>query len=238
MKMLELRQHTLEANLRIVREGLVTSTFGNASAVDREEGLMAIKASGVPYAKMGVENIVLVDLATGEALGGPWRPSSDTPTHLELYRAFPGIGGIVHTHSLYATGWAQAGLDIPALGTTHADYFNGPVPCTRPLRDGEIASAYEVNTGRVIVERFASLDPAECPAVLVANHGPFTWGPTVALAVEHAVSLEYVARLAALTVRLNPGAATVGEELLRKHFRRKHGPEAYYGQGSAATAKP
>ncbi len=231
MMMLELRQRTLEANLRIVREGLVTGTFGNASAIDREQGLMAIKASGVPYAKMGVENIVLVDVASGEAMGGPWRPSSDTPTHLELYRAFPAVGGIVHTHSLYATGWAQACRDIPPLGTTHADYFNGAVPCTRPMLPAEIESAYEINTGRVIIERFAALDPAEFPAVLVANHGPFAWGPTVELAVDQAVSLEYIARLAALTVRLNPDALSVGDALLRKHFRRKHGPEAYYGQG-------
>jgi L-ribulose-5-phosphate 4-epimerase len=177
--------------------------------------------------------MVVVSLATGETLPGQLKPSSDTDTHLVLYRAFPELGGIVHTHSLHATAWAQAQAAIPVLGTTHADYWNGPVPCTRPLRPSEIRSEYEVNTGRVIVERFRSLRPLEIRSVLVANHGPFTWGRSVAEAVECAVVLEFVARLAGETVRLRSRVRSVPGALLEKHFRRKHGPRAYYGQNAS-----
>jgi len=226
----ELKERTLEANLRIVREGLLVGTFGNVSAVDRGTRLVIIKASGVPYVEMKVEHMVVVSLETGEALDSPWRPSSDTPTHLELYRTFPGVGGIVHTHSPHATAWAQARRPIPVLGTTHADYFNGPVPCTRSMRPDEIETDYEANTGKVIAERFADLSPAEFPGVLVASHGPVTWGQSVEHAVDHAVVIEYIARMASDTLRLDPDAPPVTDALLRKHFQRKHGTSAYYGQ--------
>ena len=225
-----LTQRVAAANLRLVADGLVLLTWGNASAVDRARGVVVIKASGVPYATMGPDQMVTVSLETGEPLEGSLRPSSDTPTHLVLYRAFPGIGGIVHTHSLHATAWAQSGRDLPALGTTHADYFHGPVPCTRAMTPGEIAQAYEVNTGHVIVERFATLDPLSMPAVLVASHAPFTWGATIEKAVENAIVLEYTARLATETLALAPGAPEMPQPLLDKHFLRKHGPGAYYGQ--------
>lgn len=226
-----LKQRVFAANQRVVRSGLVTGTFGNVSGIDRDRDLMVIKPSGVDYEQMTAVNMVLVSLETGEVAGGTLRPSSDTPTHLALYRAFPGIGGVVHTHSLYATAWAQAGREIPALGTTHADYFNGPIPCTRRMTPEEVGQDYELNTGIVVVERFSGLDPADFPAVLVANHGPFCWGASPEQAVDHAIYTEYIARLASETLAVNPGAPPIDDALLRKHFRRKHGPSAYYGQG-------
>jgi len=226
----ELKQAVWRANLDLVAKGLVIETWGNASGIDRQRGLVVIKPSGVPYASMKPEHMVVVSLQDGKVVEGELKPSSDTPTHLELYRAFGAIGGVVHTHSLYATVWAQARREIPALGTTHADYFYGPVPCTRLMRPAEIKSDYELNTGKVIVERFKRLDPMSVPAVLVASHGPFAWGETVAKAVENAVVLEQVARLALETVRLNPRLRPMQRELLDKHFLRKHGPGAYYGQ--------
>jgi len=225
-----LKKAVCQANLDLVREGLVVQTWGNASALDRARGLMFIKPSGVPYAVLKPADIVVLDLATGKVVEGTLKPSSDTDTHLELYRAFEGIGGIVHTHSLRATAWAQTGQGIPALGTTQADYFHGEVPCTRRLTPAEIKTDYEANTGRVIVERFKGLDPLHFPAVLVANHGPFTWGRDVAGAVENEVVLEFLARLAGETLRLRPGAPLMQDELRDKHFFRKHGPSAYYGQ--------
>lgn len=226
-----LKQRVLAANQRVVRSGLVTGTFGNASGIDRDHGLVVIKPSGVEYEQMTAVNMVVVSLESGEVVAGALRPSSDTPTHLALYRALPGIGGIVHTHSLYATAWAQAGREVPAFGTTHADYFNGPIPCTRRMTPEEIGQDYELNTGLVIVERFSGLDAADFPAVLVANHGPFCWGASPEQAVDHAIYTEYIARLASETLAINPGAPPIDEALLRKHFRRKHGPAAYYGQG-------
>ncbi len=226
----ELKKQVCQANLDLVTAGLVLQTWGNASGLDRQRGLMVIKPSGVPYDGMKPEQMVVVSLATGQVVEGTLRPSSDTPTHLVLYRAFKDIGGIVHTHSLYATAWAQAKREIPALGTTHADFCYGPVPCTRTLTGAEIEAAYEVNTGHVIVKRFAKLDPLACPAVLVANHAPFTWGKTVADAAEHAIVLENVARLASETLRIQSAIKAVPQTLLDKHYFRKHGPGAYYGQ--------
>ncbi|HNQ87868.1 MAG TPA: L-ribulose-5-phosphate 4-epimerase AraD [Verrucomicrobiota bacterium] len=227
-----LKQEVCRANLELVAQGLVVQTFGNVSGIDRVRGWVVIKPSGVDYAGMKPAQMVVVSLATGEPVGRGLRPSSDTPTHLELYRAFPDVGGIVHTHSASATAWAQAQRAIPPYGTTHADFFHGPVPCTRPLTAAEIRSDYEIATGRVIVERFAGLDPAAFPGVLVAGHGPFAWGRDAADAVHHAVALEYVARLAADTERLAPRVRPVPRALLDKHFLRKHGPSAYYGQPS------
>lgn len=226
----ELRKQVCDANLRLVAAGLVIRNFGNASGVDRAGGNVVIKPSGLAYDGMKPEHMVVVSLATGEVVEGDLRPSSDTPTHLELYRAFGAIGGVVHTHSLCATAWAQACKDIPPLGTTHADYFHGPVPCTPLLTSGQIANDYEANTGKVIVERFSRIDPAEAPGVLVAGHGPFTWGDSPAQAVEHAEILEYLARLAGETLRIEPAGKPLQTELLDKHFYRKHGPSAYYGQ--------
>lgn len=226
----DLKKTVCAANLRLVAEGLVVQTFGNASGVDRERGAVVIKPSGVPYAEMQPLHMVVVSLADGRVVEGDLRPSSDTPTHVALYRAFPAIGGIVHTHSLNATSWAQGCREIPALGTTHADFFYGPVPCTRSLADAEIQSDYEANTGAVIVERFAGIDPLTMPAVLVAGHGPFTWGPSVDAAVENAMALEYIARMAAKTLRLAPDTPPMSPALLDKHFFRKHGAGAYYGQ--------
>jgi len=226
----QLKKRVCKANLDLVREGLVIQTWGNASAVDRDKGLVVIKPSGVPYERMKPVDMVVVALDSGRTVEGKLKPSSDTPTHLTLYRAFQGIGGIVHTHSLFATAWAQCGSAVPALGTTHADYFLGPVPCTRPMRPREIQSDYEANTGRVIVESFARRDPLSCPAVLVVNHGPFAWGKSVEDAVHHAVVLEHLVRLAGETLRLFPRAKPMPRELLHKHFFRKHGPKAYYGQ--------
>jgi L-ribulose-5-phosphate 4-epimerase len=225
-----LKKAVCQANLDLVEEGLVVQTFGNASGLDRTRGLMVIKPSGVSYAALQPSQMVVVALAGGKVVEGKLRPSSDTETHLELYRAFSGIGGIVHTHSLHATAWAQTGQPIPALGTTHADYFRGEVPCTRQLTPAEIKTDYEGNTGRVIVERFKGLDPLHYPGVLVAQHGPFTWGGDVAAAVQTAAALEFVARLAAETLRLRPGAPGMQDELRHKHFFRKHGPSAHYGQ--------
>ena len=227
----DLKERVFKANQRIVREGLVTGTFGNVSGIDRERRLVVIKASGVSYDAMTRDHMVAVSLDTNQVIGGAWRPSSDTPTHLALYRAFEAIEGVVHTHSLYASAWAQACCEIPVFGTTHADYVNGPVPCTRPLTADEIDRDYELNTGLVIVERFAAIDPLELPAVLVASHGPFTWGGSVESAVDHAVYLEYIARLASETLRVDMAAVPIDAALLQKHFRRKHGPAAYYGQG-------
>jgi len=226
----ELKRRVCEANLDLVRQGLVVQTFGNVSAVDRERGVVVIKPSGVAYDGMRPEHMVVVGLATGQVTGGSLRPSSDTATHLELYRSFPGVGGVVHTHSLHATAWAQARREIPALGTTHADYFEGPVPCTRAMEAVEIRQGYEVNTGRVIVETFRGTDPLRRPGVLVSSHGPFTWGATVEDAVHHAAILEYLARLATATRTIEPQADAMPPELLEKHFSRKHGPAAYYGQ--------
>lgn len=225
---LALRREVLAANLELGRRGLAPFTFGNASGIDRARGLVVIKPSGVPYAKMRAGDLVVTDLA-GNVVEGKLRPSSDLPTHLELYRAWPSIGGVVHTHSHYATAWAQANREIPCLGTTHADTFNGPVPITRQLTDAEIKSDYERNTGRVIVERLDG-NPESMHAVLVAGHASFVWAATVGEAVEVAEILEECARMALHTVVLNPDVKPLSPELLRKHFSRKHGPGRYYGQ--------
>jgi len=225
-----LKQRVCKANLDLVREGLVIQTWGNASGVDRKSGMMVIKPSGVPYDGMRPEHMVVVSLADGAVAEGNLKPSSDTATHLELYRAFKEIGGVVHTHSLYATAWAQAKRKIPSYGTTQADYWFGEVPCTRVLSPKEIKENYEKNTGTVIVERFRNLNPLEHPAVLVASHGPFTWGKTVADAVHNASVLEFVAQLASETLRINPKTKPMQPILLDKHFLRKHGPKASYGQ--------
>jgi L-ribulose-5-phosphate 4-epimerase len=226
----ELKQDVCQANLHLVKEGLVIQTWGNASGIDREHDLMVIKPSGVPYAGMKPEHMVVVSLETGKVVDGSLLPSSDTPTHLMLYRAFKDVGGVVHTHSLYATAWAQAGRDIPAYGTTQADYWYGDVPCTRLLTPKEIKTDYEANTGQVIVDTFLKLDPMQHPAVLVASHGPFTWGRDLKEAVHNASVLEFIARLASETLRLNPKTRPMPSALLDKHFLRKHGPGAYYGQ--------
>jgi len=226
----ELKQHVCEANLKLVREGLVIQTWGNVSGVDRASGNVVIKPSGVPYDDMKAEYMTVVSLESGEVVEGDLRPSSDTPTHVALYRAFPDIGGVVHTHSLYATAWSQALRDLPALGTTHADYFYGPVPCTRLMTAEEITDEYEANTGAVIVERFGDLEPLHFPGVLVASHAPFVWGATVEKAVENAVVLEYMARLASETLKIEAAVSAMQPELLDKHFLRKHGAGAYYGQ--------
>ena len=228
----ELREQVLSANLEIVRAGLVVLTFGNVSGADRAAGVMAIKPSGVPYAELDAEGIVVLDLETGAVVAGEARPSSDTPTHLVLYRAFAGVAGIVHTHSPYATAWAQAGRELPCYGTTHADHFGGAVPVTRSLARAEIEGDYERLTGEVIVETFSELglDPAAVPAALVSSHGPFVWGSDAAEAVENAVALEAVAASALRTEALRPDAVPLGEALRRRHFERKHGSHAYYGQ--------
>lgn len=226
----ELKQEVCRANQRIIAQGLAFDTWGNVSGIDRAKGLMAIKPSGVPYDRLKPGLMVVVSLETAEVIEGRLRPSSDTPTHLELYRRFTRIGGVVHTHSLFATAWAQARREIPPLGTTHADYFHGPVPCTRLMVKAEIERDYEINVGRVIVERFRRIDPMHVPAILVAGHGPFAWGPTAAEAVHCAIVLEHVARLAGETLRIDPDAKPIPRALLDKHFLRKHGPGAYYGQ--------
>lgn len=227
----KLIRQVLEANLALPVHELVVFTWGNVSAVDRKSGLVAIKPSGIPYDKLEARHIVVVDLA-GNVVSGTYRPSSDTATHLELYKSFPEIGGIVHTHSRWATIWAQACCDLPAMGTTHADYFYGPVPCTRSLNQAEIAEAYEKSTGLVIVDTFheKNLDPVALPAVLVAGHGPFTWGKDAEQAVYHAVVLEECAMMAWHSRLLNPQIAGVDQNLLDKHYLRKHGKDAYYGQ--------
>ncbi len=224
-----LRREVCEANLELVRRGLVFHSFGNASGLAREQGLVVIKPSGVAYDALTPDRLVVTDL-DGRSVEGTLRPSSDLPTHLALYRAFPGIGGVVHTHSRYATAWAQAGREIPCLGTTHADYFQGAIPVTEAMSEAEVTSAYEWNTGQVIVRRFAMLDPLLWPAVLVAGHAPFCWGPTVADAAHMAAVVEEIAFLAFHTVAINPFVAPIADVLRDKHFRRKHGPEAYYGQ--------
>lgn len=225
-----LKEEVCEANLKLVSEGLVIQTWGNVSGIDRVTGSVVIKPSGVPYERMKPEQMVVVSLKTGEVLEGSLHPSSDTATHLVLYRAFDAIQGVVHTHSLFATAWAQARRDIPALGTTQADYFHGAIPCTRPMTAREIKGEYEARTGDVIVERFARLEPLSLPGVLVASHGPFAWGASVAKAVENAMVLEHLARLASETLRLRPDIRPMPQPLLDKHFLRKHGPGAYYGQ--------
>ncbi|MBK9137915.1 MAG: L-ribulose-5-phosphate 4-epimerase [Verrucomicrobia bacterium] len=227
-----LKKQVCQANLDLVAEGLVIQTWGNVSGIDRARGLVVIKPSGVPYHGMKPEHHVVVSLETGEVVEGTLKPSSDTPTHLVLYRAFPKIGGIVHTHSLHATAWAQARRGIPSYGTTQADYWYGDVPCTRLMAPREIRTNYEANTGHVIVETFRKrkLDPMQRPAVLVASHGPFTWGRDAHDAVHNAVVLEFIARLASETLRINPKARPMQSVLLDKHFLRKHGPGAYYGQ--------
>ena len=226
----KLRREVCEANLELVRAGLVIQTWGNASGIDRKRGLIVIKPSGVSYKKMKPRDMVVVSLESGKVVEGTLKPSSDTSTHLVLYRAFPGIGGIVHTHSLYATAWAQANRDLPAYGTTQADYWYGEVPCTRRLTRRELTSDYEEQTGRVIVERLKKLDPMEHHSVLVASHGPFSWGKDVADAVHNAAVLEFIARLASETLRINPKVKPMQPALLDTHFLRKHGPGAAYGQ--------
>jgi L-ribulose-5-phosphate 4-epimerase len=227
-----LKKLVCDANLKLVSEGLVVQTFGNVSGIDRDEGMVVIKPSGVSYDDMHPEQMVVVSLADGSVVEGDLRPSSDTPTHLELYRAFGEIGGVVHTHSVFATSWAQACMQIDPMGTTHADYFHGPVPCTRPMTPEEIIDQYEANTGKVIVGHFADggLAPGSFPGALVANHGPFTWGASPDAAVDCAVILEYVAQLAAETVKIAPSPGRISDALLDKHFLRKHGAGKYYGQ--------
>ena len=228
----KLKAEVCRANLDLVAEGLVIQTWGNASAVDRASGLMVIKPSGVPYAEMKPEHMVVVSLETGKVVEGKLKPSSDTPTHRVLYRAFPKIGGVVHTHSLFATAWAQACKPLLAYGTTQADYWYGDVPCTRKLKPAEIKNDYEANTGDVIVETFKKLkyDPLQHPAVLVASHGPFTWGKDAHDAVHNASVLEFIARLNSETLRINSKIKPMQSILLDKHFLRKHGANAYYGQ--------
>ena len=232
----KLKEQVCRANLDLVKHGLVLFTWGNVSAIDRESGLVVIKPSGVSYDTMKPEDMVVVDLA-GKVVEGSLKPSSDTPTHLVLYKAFPEIGGIVHTHSTFAPAWAQAGLDIPCIGTTHADYFLGSIPCTRSMKKAEVQGEYETETGNVIVERFKGMDPIDTPAVLVRNHGPFTWGMDPDNAVHNAVVLEEVAKMAfaSCTIHLSTldivnHKPTMNRHLIEKHYSRKHGPDAYYGQ--------
>jgi len=225
----DLREQVLQANLDLVRRGLVLFTFGNVSGIARENGLVVIKPSGVPYDSMTPAHMVVTDLS-GKIVEGGLRPSSDLPTHLALYNAFAGIGGVAHTHSEYATAWAQARRPIPCFGTTHADYFHGSVPVTDVMKDSEISSDYELNTGHAIVRTFEKIDYSAVPAVLVANHGPFCWGPDALAAAHNAAILEAVARMAYFTLRINEGAESVGRVLHDKHYLRKHGVNAYYGQ--------
>lgn len=226
----ELKELVCKANLELPKQGLVTFTWGNVSGVDREKNLMVIKPSGVEYDHMIPEDMVVISLATGETVEGKWKPSSDTATHMALYNAFPGLGGIVHTHSRWATSWAQAGRSIPAYGTTHADYFYGEIPCTRKMTPEEIAGEYEKETGNVIVETFAGQSALDIPAVLVHSHGPFAWGKDPMNAVHNAVVLEELAFMAFHTEALRPGKESMQQQLLDKHYLRKHGKNAYYGQ--------
>jgi len=230
MKALQAR--VFEANMLLWRRGLVIFTWGNVSEADAGEGIMAIKPSGVPYETMKAEDMVVLDIKTGRQVAGTLRPSSDTPTHLVLYRAFPGIGGITHTHSRHATAWAQAGEAIPCLGTTHADHFFGDIRCTRGLTEQEVSGEYEAETGHVIAACFGADNPLHCPAILVKNHGPFTFGKDGMQSAENAVVLEEVAAMAALTRGISPQAEAAPPYLMRKHFDRKHGANAYYGQSS------
>lgn len=227
----KLKHSVYEANMELPRRGLVTYTWGNVSGIDRERGLVVIKPSGVEYDELKPEDLVVLDL-DGNVVEGELNPSSDTKTHLELYKAFPELGGVVHTHSPYAVGWAQAGRDVPAYGTTHADYFFGPVPCCRSLTEQEVEEDYERNTGLVIVETFRerNLNPVHVPGTICRNHGPFTWGKDPAQAVYHAVVLEEVAKMAVYTIQIDPAAQPAPQHVLNKHFMRKHGPDAYYGQ--------
>lgn len=229
MMLQELREQVWRANLQLKVHQLIIYSWGNVSGIDRERGIVLIKPSGVDYEALKPEDLVALDL-DGKVIEGTLRPSSDTPTHLELYRRFEKVGGVCHTHSLYATVWAQACREIPCLGTTHADSFYGPVPVTDPMMPEEIEWDYELNTGKVIVRRFAGLDPMQVPAVLVANHGPFTWGPAAEKAVENAVVLEQCAKMALATLQLNPDQPEISRALLDKHYLRKHGKNAYYGQ--------
>jgi L-ribulose-5-phosphate 4-epimerase len=228
----QLRAEVAAANAAIDRAGLVTLSFGNVSGVDREAGILVIKPSGAPYATLRPEDLVVVSLEDGNVVEGELRPSVDTPTHRILYQAFPDVGGVVHTHSPYASAWAQAGKPIPCLGTTHADFFRGEVPVTRSLHPDELGDAYEADTGRIIVETLerAGRSAVEAPAVLVASHGPFTWGPSATAAVEAAIALEAVAAMAFRTLVIEASASEIGEALLARHFDRKHGAAAYYGQ--------
>jgi len=232
----QLKQRVCEANRELVTTGLVTLTWGNVSGIDRDRGLVVIKPSGVPYAELQPRQMVVVDLS-GNVVEGDLRPSSDTPTHVALYRAFNNIGGVVHTHSRSATIFSQARREIPCLGTTHADHFHGPVPVTRSLTEQEVAEDYEGHTGSVIIERFTGLDPDAMPAVLVAGHAPFAWGGTVEKALENAVALESVAAMALGTWSINSAAPELESWVLQKHYQRKHGPAAYYGQSAAKVAE-
>lgn len=227
----ELKKKVYEANMDLVRHGLVIFTWGNVSGIDRERGLVVIKPSGVDYDTMTPDDMVVVDLHTGEVVEGSLRPSSDTPTHLVLYRAWPEIGGVVHTHSTYATAWAQAGIDLPNIGTTHADYFHNAIPCTADMTEAEVKGQYELETGNVIVNRFrlGGINPVHTPGVLVKNHGPFSWGKNPHEAVHNAVVMEQVAKMAFVAYSVNP-RLTMNPLLVEKHFSRKHGPNAYYGQ--------
>ncbi|MEC3605632.1 L-ribulose-5-phosphate 4-epimerase [Bacillus glycinifermentans] len=224
-----LKEQVLKANLQLVEHRLVTFTWGNVSAIDRDKNLIVIKPSGVKYSELRAEDLVVLNL-DGEVVEGKLKPSSDTPTHLYLYKEFQTIGGIVHTHSPWATSWAQSGRDIPSLGTTHADYYHGDIPCTREMYADEIAEQYELNTGKVIRETFQHLDPRDIPGVLVNNHGPFCWGEDALTAVHNAVVLEEVAKMAYHSLMLNPSLHPISGVLLDKHFFRKHGAGAYYGQ--------
>lgn len=227
----ELKKKVYRANMALVEHGLVIFTWGNVSGIDREKGLVVIKPSGVDYDVMKWEDMVVVDLATGNVVEGDLRPSSDTPTHLAIYRAWPETGGVVHTHSTYATAWAQAGIDLPNIGTTHADYFHNTIPCTPDMTEAEVKGDYELETGNVIINTFESRDinPMHTPGVLVKNHGPFSWGKTPDEAVHNAVVMEQVAKMAFVAYQVNP-ALTMNPLLVEKHFSRKHGPNAYYGQ--------
>lgn len=225
----ELKKQVLEANLLLPKYGLITFTWGNVSGIDRESGLVVIKPSGVSYDGMTVEDMVVVDL-DGNVVEGKWRPSSDTPTHVELYKAFPNIGGVVHTHSRWATTFAQAGMNIPPMGTTHADYFYGPIPCTRAMTDEEIAGEYEKETGKVIIEAFEGINPDDVPGVVVFSHGPFAWGTDAMNAVHNAVVMEEVAFMDWHAMTINPERGNMQQALMDKHYLRKHGKNAYYGQ--------
>ena len=227
--MQQLKQQVFEANMDLPRYGLVTFTWGNVSAIDRQRGLVVIKPSGIAYESMTVDDMSVVDLQ-GHVVEGRWRPSSDAATHLALYRRYPDLGGVVHTHSTHATAWAQAGLAIPALGTTHADYFFGDIPCTRALSAQEVDEAYELNTGQVIIETLGEANPLHTPGIVVYQHGPFAWGKDAHEAVHNAVVMEEVARMAWIAHGINPQLQPIDSWLMNKHFQRKHGPNAYYGQ--------